>query len=123
MSHPVMLTNRWTTVQPWVSTTLRLVLAGICLWAGLAKIGDLAASVRAVRAFELLPEVLAKPVGYGLPVVEILLGLLLLGGLLTRYAAAAVAQPFALDPLPYAGQHDTEAHGDASVAVARSTPT
>ena len=91
MSHPVMLTNRWTTVQPWVSTTLRLVLAGICLWAGLAKIGDLAASVRAVRAFELLPEVLAKPVGYGLPVVEILLGLLLLGGLLTRYAAAAVA--------------------------------
>ncbi len=77
----------WTRAQPWVSTLLRLVLAGVFLWAGTAKIGDLAASVRAVRAFELLPEALARPVGYGLPVVEIAIGVLLLLGLLTRYAA------------------------------------
>ena len=89
MSEPGASTHPWTRAQPWVSTLLRLVLAGMFLWAGAAKIGDLAASVRAVRAFELLPEVLAKPVGYGLPVVEIAIGLLLLVGLLTRYAAAA----------------------------------
>lgn len=81
----------WATAQPWVSTVVRLVLAGVCLWAGLAKVGDLPASVRAVRAFEIVPEVLAKPVGYGLPVLEIALGVLLLVGLLTRWAAAVVA--------------------------------
>ena len=90
MSDPVLSAGRWTRAQPWVSTLLRLALAVVCLWAGLAKIGDLASSVRAVRAFELLPEALAKPVGYGLPVLEIALGVLLLVGLLTRYAAALV---------------------------------
>ncbi len=83
--------SRWVTAQPWVSLALRLALAVVLLWAGLAKIGDLAASVRAVRAFELLPEVLARPVGYGLPVLEIALGVLLLAGLLTRYAAVLSA--------------------------------
>jgi uncharacterized membrane protein YphA (DoxX/SURF4 family) len=90
MSESVLPTGRWERAQPWVSTVARLVLAGVCLWAGLAKVGDLAASVRAVRAFELLPLVLTKPVGYGLPVLEIAVGLLLLGGLLVRYAAAVV---------------------------------
>jgi uncharacterized membrane protein YphA (DoxX/SURF4 family) len=47
--------------------------------------------VRAVRAFEILPEVLARPVGYGLPILEVVLGLLLLVGLLTRYAAVLSA--------------------------------
>lgn len=81
----------WALAQPWVSTALRLVLGVVMLWSGAAKVGDLPASIRAVRAFELLPEALARVVGTGLPVVEILLGLLLLAGLLTRYAAAGVA--------------------------------
>ena len=81
----------WELAQPWVSTALRLLLGGVLLWSGGAKVGDLPASIRAVRAYELLPEVLARVVGTGLPVIEILLGLLLLGGLLTRYAAIATA--------------------------------
>jgi len=81
----------WSRTQPWVSTGLRLLLGGVILYSGAIKLGDLPASVRAVRAYELLPEALAKVVGTGLPVVEIILGLLLLAGLLTRYAAAAVA--------------------------------
>ncbi|MCB2177262.1 MAG: DoxX family membrane protein [Actinomycetales bacterium] len=80
--------SRWAVAQPWVSTVSRLVLGVVLVWAGAAKAGDLAASVRAVRAFELLPEWLAKPVGYGLPAVEIVVGVLLIVGLLTRYAAA-----------------------------------
>lgn len=74
--------------QPWVSLVLRLGLAGVALWAGLAKIVDLDASVRAVRAYRLLPEALAQPVGYGLPMLEIVLGLLMLAGLFTRVAAS-----------------------------------
>ncbi len=77
----------WVDIQPWISLVLRLVLAGVALWAGVAKVMDLPASVRAVRAYELLPTGLAGVVGYALPVVEILVGLLLLVGLLTRYVA------------------------------------
>jgi uncharacterized membrane protein YphA (DoxX/SURF4 family) len=60
----------------------------VALVAGSAKIDDLPASVRAVRAYELLPESLAVPVGNGLPMVEIILGVLLGTGLFTRASAA-----------------------------------
>src|SRR5215211_761373 len=72
---------------PWVATALRLLLAGTWLWAGIAKVGDPAQSLRAVRAYRVLPEWLAKGVAYGLPYVEIGLALLLLLGLATRLAA------------------------------------
>ena len=78
----------WTRHQPWVATALRVGLAAVALAAGLSKIGDLPASVRSVRAYELLPEALAVVVGNGLPMVEILLGVLLLLGLFTRVAVA-----------------------------------
>lgn len=77
--------------REWVATAARLLLAGIWLWAGLAKIGDPAASVRAVRAYRLLPEWLAQGVGYGLPFLELTLAALLLAGLATRVAAAVSA--------------------------------
>jgi uncharacterized membrane protein YphA (DoxX/SURF4 family) len=76
----------WARLQPWVSTAVRLGLAAVALAAGLSKIGDLPASVRAVRAYELLPEGLAVLVGNGLPMVEIILGVLLAVGLFTRAA-------------------------------------
>lgn len=79
--------SSWSVAQPWVSLGVRLVLAGVALWAGVAKISDLEASVRAVRAYDLLPGALADVVGYALPMLEILIGLLLLIGLLTRYVA------------------------------------
>jgi uncharacterized membrane protein YphA (DoxX/SURF4 family) len=69
----------------------RLLLAGVLLWAGGAKLGDLGASVRAVNAYHLLPYELARVVGSALPFVEVALGLLLLVGLATRVAAAATA--------------------------------
>jgi len=78
---------RWERWQPWVSTLVRLGLAAVALVAGFAKIGDLPGSVRAVRAYELLPETLAVLVGNALPMVEIVVGLLLLAGLFTRAAA------------------------------------
>ena len=75
----------------WLSTVLRVVLAGVWVWAAVSKMGDPAASVRAVRAYRLLPEWLAKGVGYGLPFLELGLAVLLLVGLATRAAAAVSA--------------------------------
>lgn len=80
--------SSWVRLQPWISTAVRLGLASVALAAGFSKIGDLPASVRAVRAYELLPEALAVPVGNGLPVFEIILGVLLAVGLLTRPTSA-----------------------------------
>ena len=76
---------------PWLSTASRLVLGGVWLAAGASKITDLDASVRAVRAYRLLPEVAAQVVGAGLPVVELLLGVLLGLGAGVRGAAVVSA--------------------------------
>jgi uncharacterized membrane protein YphA (DoxX/SURF4 family) len=85
---PSRTTGRWAVAQPWVSTAARIVLGAVWIVAGSAKVTDLAGSVRAVRAYRLLPEGAAQVVGAGLPVVEIALGVLLLAGLGTRIAAA-----------------------------------
>ena len=42
----------------------------------------------AVRAYELVPAWLERPIGWGLPFLEVSLGLLLVAGLFTRTAAA-----------------------------------
>lgn len=71
----------------WAATVLRVGLGVVAIVAGLAKLTDLPASVRAVRAYELLPEGLASLVGNGLPLVELILGVLLIAGLFTRVSA------------------------------------
>lgn len=81
----------WRRWQPWVSTALRLILAGIWLYAGASKVTDLAGSVDAVFAFRLLPDELARFVGATQPFVEIALGVLFLLGYATRFAAVASA--------------------------------
>jgi uncharacterized membrane protein YphA (DoxX/SURF4 family) len=75
----------------WLGTAARLLLGGVWLVAGASKITDLDASVRAVRAYQLLPETAAQVVGAGLPLVELLLGVLLVAGAGVRAAAAVSA--------------------------------
>ncbi len=77
----------WVAAQPWVSLVVRLTLGGVALAAGIGKITDLEGSVRAVLAYDLVSGALADLAGYGLPVVELVLGLLLVAGLLTRPVA------------------------------------
>lgn len=77
------------TVIVWISTVARLGLAAVLLVAGGLKVADPGQAVQAVRAYELLPKSLENVVGWGLPFAEIALGLLLLLGLFTRWAAAA----------------------------------
>lgn len=74
-----------------VALACRLLLAGVWLYAGVSKVGDLDASIRAVKAYQLLPSTVAELVGAALPLFEIMLGLLLLAGMATRLAAAVSA--------------------------------
>ena len=63
----------------------------VFLVAGVLKVPDPAAAVRAVRAYRLLAEPLAAPVAFGLPVLETAVGLALLVGVFVRTAAIASA--------------------------------
>ena len=74
-----------------LSTGARVVLGLVLLVAGALKIADPQSSVAAVRAYELMPDAAATLVGWGLPFVELALGLLLLSGLATRPVAIASA--------------------------------
>ena len=78
-------------VVPWLATAARLLLGIVFVVAGLLKLPDPAAAVRAVRAYRLLSEPLVGPVAFGLPVVEIAIGLALLAGVFVRTAALASA--------------------------------
>ncbi|WP_446218791.1 DoxX family protein [Micromonospora sp. IBHARD004] len=82
---------RWPTVRPWLGTAARLGLAAVWLIAGGAKVGDLAASGRAVNAYQVMPYDAATVIGAALPFVELALGVLLLIGLATRLAAGISA--------------------------------
>lgn len=75
----------------WPGTVARLVLAAVWIVAGATKVSDLPSSVRAVNAYELLPHAAGSVVGAALPLVEIVLGGLLLVGLATRVASAVSA--------------------------------
>jgi uncharacterized membrane protein YphA (DoxX/SURF4 family) len=74
-------------VREWIGLVLRLVVGGVWIAAGAVKVTDPAQSVQAVRAYQLLPSSLVSPVGQLLPVVEIVIGVMLVVGLLTRGAA------------------------------------
>lgn len=70
-----------------VGLAARLILGVTLLVAGYLKIGSLQTSARSVQAYQLLPFDVATYVGYALPIVEIILGILLIVGLFTRTAA------------------------------------
>ncbi|MFC4070641.1 MauE/DoxX family redox-associated membrane protein [Actinoplanes subglobosus] len=76
---------------PWIGTAARIGLAAVWLIAGGLKVGDLAASARAVNAYQVMSYDTAKVVGAVQPFLEIALGLLLLIGLSTRLTAAISA--------------------------------
>jgi uncharacterized membrane protein YphA (DoxX/SURF4 family) len=88
MIAPRARSRRFDDWAPWVSTLARVILGGVLLVAGALKVIDPQSSVAAVRAYELVPGWLEHPIGWGLPFLELGLGLLLLAGLLTRQAAA-----------------------------------
>jgi uncharacterized membrane protein YphA (DoxX/SURF4 family) len=82
-------------VKEWCGLLARLVVGGVWIAAGSLKLFDPLASVKAVDAYELLPTSLVEPVGYLLPPLEVVVGVALVLGMLTRGAAVVSAVLFA----------------------------
>ena len=73
--------------QLWLTTVARVALGVVMVSAGGLKLSDPDQAVRAVQAYQILPQGVTHAVGYGLPMLEIVLGVLLLLGLGTRTTA------------------------------------
>ncbi|AOW92274.1 DoxX family protein [Rhodococcus sp. WMMA185] len=83
-----------TLVRVWIpiaSLVARLALAAVWLVSGALKVADPTQTAVAVRAYQLLPEELVRPVANTLPFFEIGLGLLLVIGLAVRATASVSA--------------------------------
>lgn len=74
-------------VAPWLGLVFRLVLAGILGYAGLVKLFEPDGAKRAILAYRIFPPEWAGFLGWGMPILEVVLALLLLMGLFTRWAA------------------------------------
>ena len=81
-------------MKDWFGLVVRLVTGGVWIVAGALKLPYPADSVRAVRAYDLLPEAVVPAVGHLLPVVEVVVGLCLVLGVLVRSSAAVSALLF-----------------------------
>lgn len=73
--------------QPVISLLCRLLLGSVLLLAGALKAFKPDESAGAVAAYKILPSDLAHLIGYALPWLEIAIGILLIIGLSTRFAA------------------------------------
>ncbi|WP_300403922.1 MauE/DoxX family redox-associated membrane protein [Nocardioides sp.] len=90
MAHPLSDLRRGST-PAWLGLAARLIVGGVMIAAGLIKLPDPAASIESVRAFELVPASLVEPIGHLLPPLEVVVGLALVLGLMTRGAAVISA--------------------------------
>ncbi|MCW2772529.1 MAG: DoxX family protein [Nocardioides sp.] len=81
-------------MKEWLGLLARVVTGGVWIVAGAIKLPDPAQSVAAVRAYQLLPSSIVPTVGQLLPVIEIVVGVCLVVGLLTRGAAVVSALLF-----------------------------
>jgi uncharacterized membrane protein YphA (DoxX/SURF4 family) len=75
-------------VRPFVGLAIRLTAGAVWLAAGVAKIADLEQFRVQVEAYDAVPHAFAAPFAYGLPFVEVGIGLYLFVGLLVRGTAA-----------------------------------
>jgi len=74
---------------PWLTLLARLALGGVLLVAGGLKVSKPTESANATAAYKILPTDLAHLAGYALPWLEVVIGLLLIFGIMVRYAAVA----------------------------------
>ena len=71
----------------WLDIAIRLVVGGVFIYAGTLKIGEPLQFGDKVASFEMLPNAFVNSLALGLPVFEILTGLLLIVAWLRRPAA------------------------------------
>jgi len=83
-------------MKDWIVLAARLVLGGVFLAAGGLKIGHFDVFAAEIAGFQLLWHPLIAPLALLLPFVEVLVGLYLVLGLFTRFAAWVAALEMAL---------------------------
>jgi len=76
-----------TAVYLWSDRVARVLLGGIFLYAGVTKFGDPQGLADSIYTYDLLPQTLINPLAAGLPVLEMVLGTMLLCGLARRVSA------------------------------------
>jgi protein-disulfide isomerase len=86
----------WQKIKPWLGAVIRLFLGAVWLWASLSKLHNPRGFVQTVRAYDATPEWLSRAIGYGLPVLELSLAVLLILGVAVRLAAIASAVLFVI---------------------------
>ena len=87
----VHMSSRHLTRDPrdWIGLAARLILGGALGWAGLTKVGNLDGNVAQVELYRLpIPHAPEVVIGTAQPIVEIVVGLLLIVGLFTRVSGA-----------------------------------
>jgi protein-disulfide isomerase/uncharacterized membrane protein YphA (DoxX/SURF4 family) len=89
-----LVNENWVRIRPWLGTVVRIALGVVWIWASWEKMQSPRKFVQAVRAYDVTPEWLSKAIGYGLPVFEFSLGVLLILGVAVRLAAAFSAVLF-----------------------------
>lgn len=75
----------------WVGLAARLLVGGVWIAAGVIKLPHPEASVSAVRAYQLLPLGTTNLIGHLLPIVEVLVGVILILGVLVRFGGVVSA--------------------------------
>ena len=69
------------------SFVFRLILGGIFIFTGFAKINHISALISEIREYQILPVMLTSAFGHVLPYLEILVGVLLVAGVVLRLSA------------------------------------
>ena len=78
--------------NPWLGLILRLILAGVLLYAGTVKLFEPNGAREAIVAYRIFSGASTTTIlGWALPIGEVLLGVLLLVGLFVRWAALGTA--------------------------------
>ena len=85
-----------TDAVPWLVLVMRLILGGIFLAAGVLKFGNITSFASQIAGFRILPTPLVAPLAGVLPVVEIIVGILLIVGFATRIIAWLAAAQVAI---------------------------
>ena len=99
---------RWEVGLTWLYHFLRLGLACVFIYAGFIKLLDPRAFAQAIAQYDLLPEGLLPLVAVGLPVLELLAGLGLIGEIRGSLTLTAILLLIFLAILGYAVWHNLD---------------
>jgi len=78
-------------LHPYLTLASRVALAGVFVFAGIAKLPYIDTLIWEIKQYHILPQDLATAYGYVLPPLEMALGILLVVGLFLRISASVSA--------------------------------